>query len=102
MFWHVVEITPRIVHHLFEVNSLYLHRRIKNDFHFLTSWCCIVLRISIGVLLVGPPGVGKTYAVKAVEAMCADICKVATTFLFFNKSCLLVYFFIYSDSDTDI
>jgi hypothetical protein len=32
--------------------------------------------VDAGLLLVGPPGVGKTYAVKAVQALCANTCKV--------------------------
>ncbi len=55
------------------------------------------------MLLVGPPGVGKTFAVKAVEAMCADICKVATTYeaAILNSS-LYYLLFIDSNSDTNI
>lgn len=33
-----------------------------------------------GVMLLGPPGVGKTYAVKAVKHLCRDWCKVSCKF----------------------
>lgn len=37
----------------------------------------LILCIPTGLLLVGPPGVGKTYAVKAAKALCEGSCKVA-------------------------
>ncbi len=42
--------------------------------------------IVTGIMLLGPPGTGKTYAVKAVQHLCRDTCKVSFTsdsFLFF-------------------
>ncbi len=33
--------------------------------------------IVTGIMLLGPPGTGKTYAVKAVQHLCRDTCKVS-------------------------
>ncbi len=39
------------------------------------------LTAAAGIMLLGPPGVGKTYAVRAAQSLCKDLCKVCIHFM---------------------
>lgn len=43
-----------------------------------------------GVILLGPPGVGKSYAISAVRSLCRDICQVSL--FLFN---IILFFFMF-------
>ena len=65
---------------LVSATSLRRHGKKRTTAFFLVSSSRLIfgcIRVTEGALLVGPPGVGKTFSLRAVQTVCRHKCEVS-------------------------